>query len=114
MSSSERPPLKTPELLILTILARGERHGYGIRQDVLEVSEGSVDIEAGTMYRHLRSLEDDGYIATARAPRSEMDERRIFYRLTPGGRRVLSAEMARLRALVRFAERNGILAPVTA
>jgi DNA-binding PadR family transcriptional regulator len=110
----ERPPLKTPELLILTVLAGGERHGYGIRQDVLEVSEGSVDIEAGTMYRHLRALEDDGYITTARAPRAEVDERRIFYRLTPAGRRVLAAEMARLRALVRFAERNGILAPVTA
>lgn len=114
MSPTERPPLKTPELLILTILARGDRHGYGIRQDVLEVSEGTVDIEAGTMYRHLRALEDDGYIAIARAPRSEEDERRIFYRLTPGGRRVLAAEMARLRALVRFAEQNGILAPVPA
>lgn len=104
--------LKQPELLILTVLAGSERHGYGIRQDILDLTEGAVDIEAGTMYRHLRALEDDGHIATARPPRSETDDRRIFYRLTPGGRRVLAAEMARLRALVRFAERNGILSPV--
>lgn len=109
-----RPSLKQPELLILTILAGGDRHGYGIRQDVLEVTDGSVDIEAGTMYRHLRALEDDGHIATARPPKSETDDRRIFYRLTPGGRRVLAAELARLRAIVRFAERNGILAPALA
>jgi DNA-binding PadR family transcriptional regulator len=108
------PRLKQPEVLILTVLAAGDRHGYGIRQDVLDLTEDSVDIEAGTMYRHLRGLEDDGYIATARAPKEETDDRRIYYRLTPSGRRALAAQMRQLRALVRFAERNGILAPVPA
>ena len=106
--------VKQPLLLILTILAAGDRHGYGIRQDILDLTENSVDIEAGTMYRHLQTLEDDAYITTAKAPRTETDDRRIYYRLTPAGRRVLAAEMARLRTLVRFAERNGILAPVGA
>lgn len=106
--------MKQPELHILTILAGGDRHGYGIRQAVLDLTEGSVDIEAGTMYRHLRALEDDAYIAPTRAPRTETDDRRIYYRLTPAGRRVLAAEMARLRALVQFAERNGILSPMHA
>jgi DNA-binding PadR family transcriptional regulator len=40
-----------------------------------------------------------------------MDERRIYYRMTPLGRRVLAAEMTRLRALVHAAERTGILTP---
>jgi DNA-binding PadR family transcriptional regulator len=106
--------MKTPELHILTILAGGDRHGYGIRQAILELTDGSVDIEAGTMYRHLRALEDDAYVSPTRAPRTETDDRRIYYRLTPAGRRVLAAEMARLRELVRFAERNGILDPVHA
>jgi DNA-binding PadR family transcriptional regulator len=106
--------MKEPELHILTILAGGDRHGYGIRQAVLDLTDGSVDIEAGTMYRHLRALEDDAYIATAKAPRTETDDRRIYYRLTPSGRRALAGEMARLRALVQFAERNGILTPVQA
>jgi DNA-binding PadR family transcriptional regulator len=96
-------------LLILTVLAGGDRHGYGIRQDLLDLTEGDADIEAGTMYRHLRALEDDGHIATARPPRDETDDRRIYYRLTPAGRRAAAAEMARLRSIVQLAERNGIL-----
>lgn len=106
--------ISSPELLVLTVLAGADRHGYGIRQDILDLTDGVVDIEAGTMYRHLRALEDDDYIATARAPKGETDDRRIYYRLTPSGRRVLAAEMARLRNLVRFAERKGILAPLPA
>lgn len=106
--------MKQPLLLILTILSAGDRHGYGIRQDILDLTDGATDIEAGTMYRHLQTLEDDAHITTARAPRTETDDRRIYYRLTPAGRRALAAEMTRLRALVHFAERNGILTPATA
>lgn len=104
-------PLKPIELLILTVLSTRDRHGYGIRQDVLEQTGGQIEIEAGSLYRHIRGLEDDGLVAEAAAPRSETDERRIYYRLTPTGRRVLAAEMQRLRELVRLAEARGILAP---
>jgi DNA-binding PadR family transcriptional regulator len=106
--------VKPTELLILTVLAAGDRHGYGIRQDVLDHTEGAVEIEAGNLYRHLRALEDDGFVTEAPAPRNETDERRIYYRLTPAGRRALAAEMQRLRALVQFAEKHGILAPARA
>lgn len=104
-------PLKPAELMILTVLSAGDRHGYGIRQDILEQTEGQIEIEAGHLYRHIRSLADDGLVAEAPAPRGETDERRIYYRLTPAGRRVLAAEMQRLRELVRLAEARGILAP---
>jgi PadR family transcriptional regulator PadR len=106
--------VKPTELLILTVLAAGDRHGYGIRQDVLDHTEGDVEIEAGNLYRHIRGLEDEGLVSEAPAPRNETDERRIYYRLTPAGRRVLATEMQRLRNLVRFAEKHGILTPVRA
>lgn len=106
--------LKPTELLILTVLAGGERHGYGIRQDVLDHTEGEVEIEAGNLYRHIRALEDDGLVVQAQGPRNETDERRIYYRLSPAGRKALAVEMQRLRALVRLAEKHGILAPVRA
>ena len=109
--ASEFAPIKPIELLILTVLAVGDRHGYGIRQDILEQTDGQIEVEAGNLYRHLRGLEDEGFVIDAPAPRGERDERRIYYRLTPTGKRALAAEMRRLRDLVRLAERYGILTP---
>jgi DNA-binding PadR family transcriptional regulator len=103
-------PLKPIELLILTVLSAGNRHGYGIRQDILEQTNGSVAVEAGNLYRHLRGLEDDDLVGEVPPPKSETDERRLYYRLTPLGKRVLAAEMQRLRALVNIAEERGIIA----
>lgn len=110
--ASDYLPLKPVELLMLTMLSAGDRHGYGIRQDILDYTEGKVEIEAGNLYRHIRGLEDQGFIDGVRAPRTETDERRIYYRLTSTGKRVLAAEMQRLRALVRLAEERGIIAAV--
>jgi DNA-binding PadR family transcriptional regulator len=67
-------------------------------------------VEAGNLYRHIRKLEDDGLIGEAPVPRAETDERRVYYRLSPLGTRVLAAEMQRLRSLVRIAEDRGIIA----
>jgi DNA-binding PadR family transcriptional regulator len=106
--------IKPIELLVLTVLTAGDRHGYGIRQDILESTGGRIEIEAGNLYRLIRGLEDQGWVDEARAPRNETDERRIYYKLTPAGRRALAAEMQRLRDLVRLAEARGIIAPVPA
>jgi len=103
--------VKPVELLILTVLAAGDRHGYGIRQDILDQTDRTIEVEAGNLYRHIRALEDDDLIIEAQPPKRETDERRIYYRLTPLGRRVLATEMKRLRTLVQAAERNGILTP---
>jgi hypothetical protein len=51
-------------------------------------------------------------VAETAGPSSPQDdERRIYYRLTPFGRRVLAAEMLRLRSLVRLAEARRVIAP---
>ena len=104
------PPLRPVELLILTVLGEGDRHGYAIRKQVLESTQGRVSIEAGNLYRYVRSLEDDGLVVDAPTRSADADERRIYYRLTPLGRRVLAAELERLRALVRYAEAEGLIA----
>ena len=103
-------PLRPAELLLLTMLAAGDRHGYGLRQDILAHTSGKLALEAGTLYRHIRRLEDARLVAEAGAPLEE-DGRRIYYRLTPFGRKVLAAEMLRLRALVRLAERHRVISP---
>jgi DNA-binding PadR family transcriptional regulator len=99
-------PLKPVELLILTMLAAGERHGYGIRQDIIDYTDGAMRLEAGNMYRSIRRLIDLGLVAESdRRPAPDADdERRRYYRIAAAGERVLTAELLRLRDLVRFAE----------
>ena len=102
-------PLRPVELLLLTMLAGGSRHGYGLRQDIIDHTGGKLALEAGSLYRQLRRLEDARLVAEAEPPAQE-DERRIYYGLTPFGRKVLAAEMLRLRALLRLAERQRVIA----
>jgi DNA-binding PadR family transcriptional regulator len=109
-------PLKPIELLILTMLSGGERHGYGIRQDIIDHTGGRIALEAGNLYRHIRKLESEKLVTETepRAVPGDDDERRIYYRLLPFGRRVLAAEVRRLRALIAVAEANHIVAPASA
>ena len=109
-------PLKPVELLVLSMLSAGERHGYGIRQDVIEHTGGRIELEAGNLYRTIRRLEQDGLVdESGRRPAIESDdERRRYYRLTPLGRKVLAAELERVRDLVRLGEARRIISTETA
>ena len=97
---------------MLAMLSDGDRHGYGIRQDIIEQTDGAIQIEAGNLYRHIRRLEDDGLVEVSRrAVRDDSaDERRRYMHMTALGRGVLRAEMLRLQRLVRFAEERSIIA----
>jgi DNA-binding PadR family transcriptional regulator len=83
--------------LILTALAAGSQHGYGIITDVAEISGGRVRLRAGTLYTALDRLRDDGLIAL---DREEVVDNRLrrYYRLTPVGSERLAEEAARLQA----------------
>jgi len=108
-------PLKPVELLVLTMLSGEPRHGYGIRQDILAHTNGAIELEAGNLYRTIRRLETDGLLdeSSPRASATDSDdERRRYYELTPLGKRVLAAELERLRALVRLGEARRIIQPL--
>ena len=93
---------------VLLALAGGESHGYGILKSVLEQTGGEVRLGAGTLYGTLQRLMEQGLVAeTAKASRLA-DERRRYYRLTPGGRSALEAEVARMDALVRTARAQNV------
>ena len=104
-------PLKPVELLVLSMLSAGDRHGYGIRQDILDHTGGRIELEAGNLYRTIRRLEQDGLLdESGRRPTADTDdERRRYYRLTPFGKKVLAAELERLRALVRLGEARRVI-----
>jgi DNA-binding PadR family transcriptional regulator len=98
------------------MLSAGDRHGYGIRQDIIDHTRGMIALEAGNLYRTIRRLEADGFVdESGRRPAANSDdERRRYYRLTPFGKRVLAAELERLRALVKLGEERRVIAPATA
>jgi len=103
-------PLRPVEALVLMMLTSGDRHGYAIRQEIIEQTSGRVELEAGNLYRYMRRLEDEGLIEPSpRRPGAGEDPRRVYYRMTPFGRRVLAAEMHRMRELVTLAESRRII-----
>jgi DNA-binding PadR family transcriptional regulator len=83
--------------LVLTALAAGSQHGYGIITDVQQISGGRVRLRAGTLYTALERLRTDELITV---DREEIVENRLrrYYRLTPKGSALLAAEAARLQA----------------
>jgi PadR family transcriptional regulator PadR len=88
--------------LILTSLASGSQHGYGVINDVDDISGGRVRLRAGTLYTALDRLREDKLIEVDRE--EVVDSRlRRYYRLTPAGREALAAEADRLRTNVRAA-----------
>ncbi|MEV6923869.1 helix-turn-helix transcriptional regulator [Dactylosporangium sp. NPDC051485] len=95
--------MREPTFLILTALAGGPRHGYGIVQEVQVVSGGRVGLLTGTLYTALDRLSAEGLVEPDHE--EEVDGRmRRYYRLTAEGLAALTAETARLRQLTTAAE----------
>jgi len=103
--------LRSIEFHILLALAGEERHGYAILQEVTQLTDGEIELEPGTLYRALHRMLKDGWIAeSSRRPAADLDdERRKYYRLTPLGRRIASAEADRLLRLVSIARSHRLL-----
>ncbi len=71
-----------------------EQHGYGITQQVKELTGGEITISAGTMYGSLSKMEKDGLIRFTR----EEDKRKL-YLITSQGREILAIELKRIERL---------------
>lgn len=72
-------------------------HGYGIMQNAESLSSGRVKLAAGTLYGAINSLLEKGWIT---ALPGEKDSRKKEYLITDEGRKVLLAEISRLKELV--------------
>jgi DNA-binding PadR family transcriptional regulator len=95
---------------ILMAVADEDRHGYGIIQDVLSSTGGKLKLSAGTLYRSIQRMLEQGLLLETRERPEDDDERRRYYRITPLGREVARAEAQRLQQLVRLARRSGFAA----
>ena len=75
---------------------RQPQHGYGISQQVRQMTGGALVISAGTMYGTLSKMEKDGLIAFARE-----EEKRKLYQITELGSEVLDLELRRIERLYK-------------
>jgi transcriptional regulator len=92
----------TLETLILKAIARGPRHGYAIARWLEESTGDILQIEDGSLYPALYRMEQRGWIQ-ADWGLSELGRKAKFYRITPPGRKRLTAsteEWARFSSAV--------------
>ena len=105
-------PLPPATFHILLALAAGDRHGYGIIQDVEARTNGALRLSPGTLYRTIQRLLEQGLIVEPKRRADPLDDpRRRYYRITPFGTAVARAETRRLTQLVRLARGAGFLTP---
>ncbi len=76
-------------------------HGYGIMQNIRELSNERLNLAPGTLYGALNTLLEKGWIVALPGDRNS---RRKEYRITPVGRDVLRGELERLAELVQNGE----------
>lgn len=94
--------ISDPSFWILSSLAAGRRHGYGIMQDVTELSEGRTALKVPTLYATLERLERDGLIEAAGDEIVDGRARRYFT-ISDAGTSTLRDEAARMQAKARIA-----------
>ena len=91
-------PLTETTYYILLALAE-PLHGYAVMKKVQEISEGTVNVGAGTLYNAVSKLQQEGLIVKV-----QEDDRRKFYHLTRKGRLVLESQIGRLKIMLKHAQ----------
>ena len=102
-------PLPPATFHILMAIAYEDRHGYAIIQDVAARTNGEIKLSAGTLYRSIQRMLEQGLLVESRRrpAAKDDDERRRYYRITPFGEAVARAETQRLSQLVKMARASG-------
>ena len=95
MPSSQSELLQgTLDLLILKSLALEQMHGMGISRRIAQITNGTFDVKAGSLFPALHRMEQAGWL-TSSWGESETNRRAKFYNLTKAGRRQFQTESER-------------------
>ena len=84
----------TLDLLILKTLSWGPMHGLAVLRWIEETTKDQLQVEEGALYPALHRMEDKGWLE-AEWGLTDRNRKAKFYRLTPKGRRQLTAELSR-------------------
>lgn len=95
----------TLDLMVLrTLETMGPQHGFGLAKRILQVSEGLLDLNQGTLYPALLRLEQRKWIKSSWGV-SDNNRRAKFYELTARGRREIARETKSWEETVFLMER---------
>jgi DNA-binding PadR family transcriptional regulator len=92
-------PLQPATFLVLLALTGGDRHGYGIMQDVRNL-DPAFELGPATLYTTIQRLLEGGWIKEVSGPESG-ERRRRYYRITKEGNASLHTELQRMESMVR-------------
>ena len=107
MKTPINSPLTEATFFILLSLAPSPKHGYAIMKEVKELSNGRIKFSTGTLYGAIRRLLEQGWIKRVADPEpNPTDRERESYALTDRGRKVVNAEVERLKSLLSTAEQR--------
>ncbi len=84
----------TLDMLILKTLALEELHGLGISRRIEQITKGTFQVKAGSLFPALHRMEEEGWLCSTWGE-SENNRRAKFYKLTKSGRRQLETETER-------------------
>lgn len=93
----------TEAIFYILLAARRPIHGYGIIQEVTEMTGGRVNLGPGTLYGAINTLLDRGWLELYSV--QDYSRKKKEYRITPAGRTAFRAEMDRLRELTANGEK---------
>ena len=108
-------PLKPAQHLILLILAEEPTYGVELLERLDTRSRGAIQLNAGSLYRVIAQLVDDGLIESVRstpARGGDVGAPRKMYGVTGGGRDLLRAEAARQAEMLEMARSLDLLGDV--
>ncbi|MGH9720330.1 MAG: PadR family transcriptional regulator [Bryobacteraceae bacterium] len=92
------------EMIVLALLEGRERHGYDLAKRIESASQSKLQFQVASLYPMLYRLERKGMVH-GRWVEKAGERRRRFYRLTPMGRKTLSAQRKRWHEFVEALNR---------
>lgn len=101
VTNTKQNPLTPAVFHILLALFGEDRHGYDIMRQVQEDSGGKITMGPGTLYGSIDRIMEVGLVE--HVPNKSHDPRRIYYRLTANGKKILQAEVDRISLAAKVA-----------
>jgi transcriptional regulator len=91
----------TLDMLILRTLLFGPAHGHAIAKHIQRTTDELLQVEHGSLYPALHRLERKGWVVSKWETAKDRNRELKYYRLTPAGRKQLTAEESKWKQMAQ-------------